>query len=245
MIRYSSGIFDSKRVVLPAAPSYPTSGLIDRWTFENTLTGDNGNTWAADGGLTYDYVDGIVAGTKGVRQTNAWVEYGTGRLYLNESIFPAFDSASVSATLSLWCKVPTCTTYVGIMGKGNLHTQPAWKFVLLNNSTGGNWTSWQTGNFAGDNVMSISIANNTWHHFLTTIVKTGATTGQQYCYLDNTQVGSFTVNFPQSASTDWQIFRLWQNDPAPQYTVVDQVYMYNRVLDSTERAQLYNSGNGV
>jgi hypothetical protein len=236
---------DFKREIVAGA-SYPTDGLIDRWDFEDTLEGLNGHTWISGDSLTYDYVSGK-AGGKGVRKTSASIQ--AGRLYIAENNigYDNFDASTSSWSWSLFFQMPGSSTQnTGLLGKGSYHTQPAAKFAQITSYSNPDWTRIDSGNFGADNrATGLSFAAANWHHYVITCDRTGLTSGTIKMYLNNTLIGTFTSNFPSANTTDFQLFRLWQNECATQYCIVDLLYLYNRVLTTDEISQLYNSGNGV
>lgn len=241
-MRIPHGIFDYKGGT--PTPSYPTDGLIDRWTFEESLTGDNGNTWSVDGTFTYDYSTGIIPGTKCIRQTNTEAEKS--KLYINENIFPTFDASIVDWTIAYWAYIPSGSTTQNqhVFGKGNWFNIPSWMIQLENGATGGVWKNLKIGNYGSLNTATVNLSTPSWYHFIVTLNRTSLTTGTYYAYINNVLKLTGTTGLPNVNTTDFNLFNNW-GDACLKNTMVDQFYMYNRVLSEVERAQLYNGGAGI
>jgi len=245
MIHTRYGIIDSIRFAsAPPAPSFPTDGLIARYQFENDLTNSYGvadNLINLNSPATYDYVSGKV---------NTGIFFDAISLY--ESVYNT-DSNIVntvsgysSGSISFWFKIydtnatDTCFWYIG----GSSSTKCG--IAVWKNSGG----AIQTGMAASGNTMSATVGVNTvgsynddtWHHctvcwgpYNLQLYIDGTLNQARYDQNYNFSITSKRFRINGSASAGSQL----------RYATLDQFYIYNRIIDSTEVAQLYNSGNGI
>ena len=231
--------FNEDRLVwtTAAGPSYPTDGLQDLWFFEDSLVGVNGTT-ITNNGMSYDYITSGLNSGKGLRQTNAPT---VGKnMNIADSFFSTFGNASQAATFNAWIYTPSNASpaWTAYFGKGTTHTDPA---VALFHFTWNNpYNNWSFGRFGQANNTSGNWTGDAWHMFTLTWDGTTWT-----AYLDNVLRGTGTNGAPTNTSTPWVVFGVWQNETAFQYSAISQLGAWNKVLDSTERDQLWNGGSGI
>jgi len=208
---------------------YPTDGLIDYWSFDDTLAGVNGNTWVADDGLTYVYETN--GSGKCIKNTH------TGRLYILESMFPGFEANTTSWTIAFWAYIGG-TTHTGL-GKGKLNTLPAGCYGFATNST-----ILRLGNFGCDRDTSGLSLSGRFYHIVITLNRTDASHGTYKLYVDNVLKNTFENGcLPSANANDFQLFRLWQNQYSDVNCKYDDVFLYSKVLSDSERTQIYNNGS--
>jgi hypothetical protein len=246
------GILDYKREIAPAAATYPTDGLIDRWNFNGSLTGLNGNSWTSvTSGWTYsDSSIGVDAtDSSGLILTTSVTSSAT-RLSAPNTLFNAFDDVSTAFTFSLWFRADASTPEgtLEILGKGTWGTSVTLCQIETANATA--FTGIKYGEdhgFQTKTGLNISLYN--WHHYVITLQRTDINTGRWHVFIDDVSVASSNVQ-ASLPDTDNNVFTLYtckigvtcySNNSCR----VDQLYLYNRVLSNAEISQLYNEGIGV
>lgn len=245
MIRYNHGIFDYKRPVIAAAASYPTNGLVSRFTYEDSLSDTYGSysTWRTYGNNTqtwsYDSNGKVGKGFK----TNASGQGTSGGIIENitDSGLYTLPSGTNTVSISMWIKITTSNadlTYPMSFLQGDGQARSPWGFAGASYTPGGGIA----GCLMGSNVTTTynyDFRDSNWHHFVMTYDGT-----TEKIYVDNTERISYSrsswlTNFNRivvggTNLGSWPILGLF-----------DQVYFYNRALNTTEVSQLYNSGNGI
>lgn len=245
MIHTRYGIMDSIRFAsAPPAPSYPTSGLIGRYLFNDDLTNSYGSAASLESynaTPSYSYVEGKIGNAVFFDKTS-----------LNESIKSTDSnilnmcSGTNPGAVSFWIKINDSRDVdAGIVSWGantnsgcrlTVYYSSSRNIVCGLNNKGTTMTS-------NTLLTSSSTYNdNTWHHIVYNYDQ-----NVLELYIDGSLVANrsdITYNLTTSA-----MFRL--NGQGTTTTrclntaTVDLLYLYNRTLTSTEVSQLYNSGNGI
>jgi hypothetical protein len=195
----------------------------------------NGHTIALQNSPTWG-TSGVPSGLAGYIALNGTNQYGV------VSYDADLDIGSRSWTFSAWVNTNDYTSRDPIFWKGD--TSGNWYLFGLNNNVEMMLDDGSDVDFVRAGVGSLS--NNTWLH----LVGTWDASGEDfYVYVNNTQVGSALNqtmgDITSGASHDLEIGwegnevnnGFWDGEFA-------QTIMFNRVLDSTERADLYASGAG-
>lgn len=81
---------------------------------------------------------------------------------------------------------------------------------------------------------------NTWYHFMVTYDGSGSFV----CYINNSSIGTLARGSTSAVSTHFAFNRPDDGGWNPQ-NLSDATFVWNRVLDSSERTQLYNGGAGI
>lgn len=212
------------------------NGLGGYWQFDepsgNAYDSLGFNTGDASGiaGITYNN-PGILGnsftftyGTDGYNQS--YVEYGTGLFYYPELTFSCWLYRTDDNSDHPLCIVSN--------RDGNTHGIDFWIY-------NGTWiTAAQVFNGTGSvtSYGDTSLNLNTWYHYLITV-------GDNYIrqYLNNVEVDAASFAYDISYNNQCS-FRIGANDD--RYACfggrIDEIGIWNRVLDASERAELYNHG---
>lgn len=232
------GILDYKMFV-PTGAAYPTSGLISRWAFDNNVNDGQGNyNLTAGAELSYSNTVYKAGGYSGVFNGSNSETYST-----DVNLRRKFDM-NYNWSISLWFRSATVKKGM-LFGCDGTNTSPykrSWIFVdtttqigILRKSASGDTTLYCTVS---------TLQNNTWYHVVGTY--DGSTLS---LYLNNTLIDDAASTF-SLGSTDTQTIAFTiggnsQNNVAQWTGFIDQVYLYDKALDTTEISQLYNSGSGI
>lgn len=219
MIRH--GILESSR---SKAAAWPTSGLVARWTFDDTLTDTvNSITLSEQGTGSISYVTGKVGKA---------VKFSAGTKYLETTSSTVYNvfRAQHAFSVSFWVNKPgqaVLSANVGTSFAFSVQTyftafrSAGGTFMLLSND-------------------SYTLDDGIWRHAVVTYDGTTMKT-----YRDNYNWGSTTAN----NVTMGNITNFWLNQrggfAGVANAMFDMVYIYDRALTSDEISQLYNGGDGI
>lgn len=236
MIPLTHGIVDSKKrkVVIPSSP-YPLSGLISRYTFDSTLddSGPDSLNLSIFAG-SEDYVDGVTGPS-----------------------IKAIDLESNSFSASLGTSTAfhgTNSSSICFWGHCHGSNGSGMKIVILQETVASPAIpnlAWGIDYDASPDVFRIArrnssnqggFANTTggpvasWHHFIMTYDGS-----EILLWKDN---GVLAIDYTPTQDLGSDIDTLMINNQSASYTDLwmQNLYLYDRVLTSNERAQLYNSG---
>lgn len=229
MIRH--GILESSRSKVVGAP-YPTDGLIERWNFNDTLTGLNGNTWSMNN-ASWEYYGTTLTGGKGIRMTtNNKNTIGT----IADTFFTAVGT---DFSLSGWFYLNSTSPWVA-WGKGTWATASgAGTFVTATAGYGnGIW-----GNFGGVFAKVDNTTSNTWFHVVDTYK---SSTRNLKHYVNNETPVSVTGTNAITGGVNWVLFDAGNGGFFSTIGCgIALLYIYNKELTAEEVSQLYNGGAGV
>lgn len=205
-------------------PSYPTDGLIARYTLEDDLTDTTGN-YNGSGSITY--------GTGKIGKCGVWT---TSKNVINTTIPATFFDGNDKWTVCMWFKSTSPNNYLAFMSNfnGTAANRTCLYYVYGNiNVTRGVKESNGSNDYGDGN----------WHMLLAYY------DGSNYkCEIDNgdeTVTLADTNTLTTTGITSMGIANRPDEGESQFVGSIDQVYFYNKVLDSNEKAQLWNNGNGV
>jgi len=215
------------------SPSYPTDGLIARYSFDDTLNDSYGSnngfvtypsgtpSWTYDTGLINKAVKGASSGNNTLRNTTDSPIYNC--------------SGNTAWSVSVWIKITnTSAGYQKPINFSNIFLGFGGSAFKPPGSLDGNpflYTTSPIGYYAAD------MRDNTWHHYA--IVDDNSTIK---LYIDTTE--RISTSSP-SIGTSSRMEILAQNQSWYLNGYMDLLYLYNKALTTTEISQLYNSGSGV
>lgn len=204
----------------------PTSGLVQRFTFDGTLDGINGNTLSLFG--QPNYVNDRFGNANSAQNLA-----GTSTSF-NTAGLTNLPTGNANRTVSFWYKSNANTTH-SLFNYGNnggsatfaiAYTTGPNRLVLFNGNNEYNYNISYTGN---------------WNHVA--VVHNG---GSSYVYLNGVQQGSATaVTYATTAGQTVNIGFSPGNTPYANFQM-DELLVYNRALTPSEIVTLYNAcGNPV
>ena len=236
------GVVDFKREIASAG-SYPTDGLIARWTFDSTLGNSYGRpiTLAIKTG-TVDFSTGKIG--------NCAVFDGTNGVYTNDTSILTIFQARNQWSVSFW----------GVMDASRTGSGQHYFWSCSKNADQYPYTRSQVASIAdGLDINTVRFQSSpkinqttpvskpgpvNWFHFASTFDGTrvkdylnGSLVGTSGDDTDNmgTSNNEFGIGYrPQSSNN---IFKLIGK--------IDTMYVYNKALSSSEVAQLWNGGKGI
>lgn len=226
-------------VVTPPAPTYPTDGLIERWTFDNDMDGLNGNNFVNDNGTIAYTTDSPGATTKCLSFDGATSNQ---RIKCTASdVYNTFVNKS-AYSVSLWIKNTNTSGFPKLLSTGDTRSgQPYQPLIELNSGS-----SKITAGRLRPAVEFESIAStvdvfgeNIWQHVVYTY-----DSGYHKLYIDNT----LDASLYDSATFDLaptQIAIGYNVSDWPLSGYISLYYLYNKALSTDEISTLYNSGEGV
>lgn len=229
MIRH--GILETSRSKAAAGPAWPTSGLVERWDFNDSLTGLNGKTFSVVTG-TISYDTGLI--------NKCAVFNGSTYIRISDTDIANAMGARHAYSFSLWINNNLSTGAFKVILRGYSATtlvEPMisnWPDNNLKVSNGihtpyvGYYLAVSDGNVLG---------GNTWKHIVGTY---DGTTLRIYV---NGSVQTNTTNTTYSINDEG--IRLSDTGGQAYTGKIDLLYMYSKALSSTEVTQLYNGGNGI
>jgi len=231
LLRNTGGIIQRKRIVASTGPAYPTSGLVARWTFDNTLT-DTVSGKVLSG--TPDYRTGKINNGIYDSKLNKTADTDLSNVWVNRS----------AHSISFWFKwTVSNTTIYHLVGTGD-NTSGNDREICIRWNLGGNgYIAFGRNNQTSGAIeyahSNGSVADSNWHHFI------GLYTGEDIkVYIDNDLKNTKSFSTLGMTSKNFYIGQNYAGFDSFGGTI-DQFYLYNKVLDITEIAQLYNSGNGI
>lgn len=205
----------------PYSP-FPTSGLIAYYKLNSNSNDSVGTNNGTDTSITYS--------TWKIWNC-AWYTSGTSKIVITENTSLALSEFSIS----FWFNPNTVTWFNPIFRRSATFSQ--WYAVYLS------WSSiyWYIGNGADIATPAQTVSTSTWHHWV-------------FTWSNTTKNVSLTINnwTPQTTSTATNITNSWVLNllyDVPNVTSgnvqIDEVWIWNRVLSSTEISALYNWGSWI
>jgi len=141
-------------------------------------------------------------------------------------------SGSQDITVSLWFNSSTAISGDDVFFMfGNVAGNEAFLFGIVNGNP-------QIAFFGNDFTQSHSYSNNTWHNQTITF---DSSTNQAILYADGQQIGVNTMNTPNWGDTDYGIGYDRPRDRRPVNGLMDDVRVYDTVLNGTEVNQVYQN----
>ena len=233
---------------------WPTSGLLARWTFENSLRDSGPNGYNLTG--TAAYFTGLVGNALNASE-----------VYNNNTTLKSFINNNNTWTISFWFRTNgTLSNNVqlplfAVDGPNTYPYQRIWIIINKWNSTtkmslhrynASTMVYGDLGAYFGSAFTNLD--NSAWHHVV------ACYTGSNVLfYIDNTPVTYFTPD--NSTNPNWPLYigasmgttnatavticGNQQNNLTNFNGLVDQVYIYSRVLTTNEISTLYNNGAGL
>lgn len=239
------GIFDYKIEMGGApTPSYPTDGLIARWTFDSTL----GNSYGRP--ITLGIKTGTVDFSTG-KIGNCAVFDGTDGVYTNDTSILSIFQARNTWTVAFWGVMDASRTGSGqhyFWSCSKNADQYPFTRSQVSSIAGGldiNTARFQSSPAINQNTTPVSKPGPVnWFHFASTFDGTrvkdylnGSLVGTSGDDTDNmgTSNNEFGIGYrPQSSNN---LFKLIGK--------IDTMYVYNKALSQSEIEQLYNGGSGI
>lgn len=221
-------------ITFPSTPKL-FKGLVARFPFNgNTIdvTG-NGNNGVNHGAtLTTDRFD---------NENSAY--YFDGGSYINCGSNPILNLTD-SFTICVWAKTNVASNNCGVIGRwrNNSWVTPTEQFVLFFTSSTVQACVYPVGWIAGTSYAktNFNYADNTWHFYSMTynglstklfvdgVLKSELTqTGKVQNALNDLLIGTYALSVPSSANLNW-------------FGKIDDVWIYNRTLNSLEIKEIYN-----
>ncbi len=220
------GVLDYKREIA-ATPSYPTDGLVSRWTFEDSLEDVYGSYDLSSSG-TIAYVDGLLG--RCIDYNNAGKSYTS-----------AVKSAMIggnSWSISMWWYQKDVGYYDPLFYFVGSTNPP--RFYLHISETSA--TDYYYEAMDGKRVYwNQTITSGAWHHHVVTFSKP-----DYKWYVDNGSPKTLTFNV--NMQDKGQVLTFGGRADNGTYLAngyQDNTYFYNKALSAEEVAQLYNNGAGV
>ena len=144
---------------------------------------------------------------------------------------------STNMTWSFWFNCES-TKNGFVIGKYAGSGQEGYAFQVMADDAGDGIRVWRaTDSFT---LYSSTINTSTWYHCF--VLKSGSTVS---VYLNNSEIGTATTMTLNGTTADFRIGDLQKYAGNGFDGLIDEVAVWSRVLDSTERSQIYNSGNGL
>ena len=228
-------------------PTYPTTNLLARYDFNDSLA----DTYGSYNGLQ-DYSSPAVWTYGNGLRDNAYQSNYTGsedisKIMLkqtNAAIYGIWNGTGDANAISFWVKVlsaynpsvsqqliqfrvGTIKIYVGICGSGEVWSGGANGGIYWLDAIGGFHQYADTQDLRDD----------TWHHI---VINRDSTNTQ--IYLDTISTLTITNQAYSNASVE---FAGELGTGRPLYGSMDLLYFYDKTLDTSEIAELYNSGAGA
>lgn len=213
------------------AQIYPTSGLIEYFSFDNTLIG-------SEGSILVSASSNFTSGFSDEASTAYGISISTNKLKSDDHIWQ-FPAANQDFSVSFWFKLNTNTTaslfnirgYEGEEINSNLiATGMAYSSnkLIISKVEMGSFTETEI-NYS---------YNSDWHHLVLTHVESGNT---NYIYIDGVLLGSTTLelNTPDFANTRLQIGQSPGGAHFGDFSI-DEFLMYDRVISSNEINAIMN-----
>ena len=209
-----------------SSPSTLLTGIIAYYKLDESSGNATDSVWGFTG--TNNSV------TYAAGKINNWAVFNGSSSYLSGS---GINIASSDFTFSAWFKVAAGTNPMEIITIGDTTGNTRKDFymrVRKDNNTIGFWMYWD------DYEVANTVTNGTYYHLLCTFNNT--TKGWQI-FLNNTSIWTKTFWGAFTGGTNFNIGKaVWSAANYMNWTI-DELGIWNRVLNSTERASLYNSGS--
>jgi hypothetical protein len=161
--------------------------------------------------------------------------------YITFGYSPNWDGLT-NYTISLWIKPFQKNNYQYASGFGKVQSG-TWHVMGLDNT--GNFYSYSSYTTPNLDVTGDALKNNThWYHYLMVYNTSDNTTS---LYANNTLQGTDTYTDHGIVNGQWQLGRNLRDGANLFYFsgIIDEVVIWNRTLNSSERSDLYNSGSGI
>ncbi len=223
--------------------SYPTDGLISRWQFEDNLNDDSGNGFNLtnySGSPTWIYSTGEVGKAYNSNTTSSFT--GTvGLQNVTDSSVYKLVQGTNKYSISYWAKITNTSAdlmqYIEFIG-GTMTIAFGGASYKPSGGVNGCWFIIHGG--LAQIISNTDYRDNTWRHF----VQTSDGTNINF-YINTVNVNTLSVRNMGTCTR----FNLGSSGNTPKNWdfngMIDQFYMYDRALNTTEIGQLYNSGAGI
>lgn len=200
---------------------FPLSGLVARWEFEDNLNDSYG-------GYTLS--------------TTSAVQYTTGKVG---------NCVRFTSTFPSWMYIRSSNAnLLSVFSGTNAFSLSVWNYAADDSTTAGNNIMKSLGDYIlemgggalwrmtwrDDTYDNLSSYENQWNHVVFTYDGT-----TEKLYINNTLVASNTASTELTGLTQFNLFGNFSYDG----NYLDQSYLYNRALTSTEIAKLWNGGSGI
>ena len=233
---YSSAV---KSVTTTDSP-YPLTGLVGRWQFEDTLNDDTATYavkmewYPANPVLEYK-----ASGKVGKALGHSSSTYGDAAVYIDNATIKSLLSGTNTYSLSIWTNYPdnvsTDSFYFNFASNYDGNTGPIGYRIQSNG-----YQIWMRTRAGAETAAAVVALPTGWNHFVMTF---DGTTSKLYVNNvlklsdDNSSSISSNTNFLMKGRINTKLYYANYYD--------DCFYIYNRALNTTEIAKLYNSGNGI
>jgi hypothetical protein len=230
-ILYFNGLPLKYNLEAPPAPSWPTDGLVARWTFEDTMYDTINNIIFETGGAGYPTYS---AGGK----IGKYLKAGSSPYYIastSNSLITNNLKTAHAYTTSNWIKIDNgnadYSNYIGSIGADDGMHQ-----ICDNSGSASNKLAYWARNNSGSSKLwesTFTLTFGQWYHL---VVRWDGTTTT--VFVDNTSVFSANESANTMPGNNFTIATGY-------YAGMDLAYFYSKALSDAEVAQLYNSGNGI
>ena len=202
-----------------SGPSFPSSGLVAYWSFDDTLTDTVGSKVLTPSGGN-SYVAGKL-GTKALQLTATNTADTT-----DATVLGYFAGA---CSFQVWFKAATVASErFGFGGD-----------ILLDYLAGNFYAQYDYNGSGGEATAAATLTDNTWHHLVVT--SDGGANYPKF-YLDGSYLVDGTVFTPLAAAAS--LFGVGAATSASTHAY-DALAIWNRQLTAQEVTNLYNSGSGI
>lgn len=234
--RNFAGVLDSKKAIVVAEATYPTDGLVARWTFNDTLVSSvNNYALSVLSGGTEAYANGKVGKA---------FSFNGSTMLQNSDIYTTFSGTS-SFSISLWTKINSGDWADPWLISGNDGGSYQKEVFIIGETTSKIYAGRHSPGVSmyGASTSISNIFDNNWHHIVYTY--NGTTIS---IYTDNntpntTVPGAISINMIKFNVGGYAAGS--QSARMRNGSLLDSLYVYSRALNSTEISVLYNGGNGA
>lgn len=236
MIRH--GILETSRI-RASGPTYPTDGLVERWSFTNdNLVGDiNGYTWAVN---NVSYQPSYESGKLGSFHNILFPANNTG-LKANSSQIKSTISDNAPFSWSFWVKNDSSSgAYIGPDYMCFTPTGGINKEINISHLGKPNNAGFRIGSNNADVSTGSTLANWQWNNII------GTFDGSTIKVYGNGYLGHTTTSTTYSGTPTNIYWGIHSNGASGLYPVkYTLIYLYSKALSQAEVTQLYNGGSGV
>ena len=236
---------------LPSAATYPTDGLVARWAFD----GDGDDSYASYdliGIGTPDYISGSATGAPSNFPSQVFDSSTAGGFFrTNEATSALYDTWRLgnAFSIAIWGRIDYVPAACSFWGSDN------WNYLNTRYSSMQVNTSNEVFALSGDSGVGNTLINRAredgWHHHVYTYEGNSADPSTYQYYYDGVSQGTQVKRYLNDGlSTAFGrrgvVYPGWTTARGGVFHgYLSLSYLYNKALDISEVAQLYNSGKGV
>jgi hypothetical protein len=237
MITLRHGIIEQEIIAAGGtpSPSYPTDGLVERWSFNETINGLNG--------INFSTFSGSPTYATGVRDKCLSLDGSFGlKILANSTIYDTWAGTN-TWSLSYWVKTDEFTwfkriistnnsTYKGGIDVGSGHYSAPTQRTVNTLHYPGLWMDLIEPTF--------EMSSSNWYHIV--FMRTSSTNLK--VYINNSLDVNVTITSRNLATRDLYVGCDYSG--SENFTgKIQLLYLYDKALSTNEISQLYNGGSGV